>query len=139
MRRLHTSRARRRLLRSVVVGSTPPTSEGGWLRLKNQREKKSPFTRTHPWIVLDGLRWAAATAPGVKTELSKSERCLWETQHHSVSQGVILPRKLAFVCVKRPTSPGSAFTSRDHRRWMNPPEGDKGACERLKVHTAFLH
>lgn len=55
-----------------------------------------------------------------------------------MSHGVIQPRKLPFVCVKRPTSPGSAFTSRDHRRWMYPPGGDKRACERLKVHTAFL-
>lgn len=42
------------------------------------------------------------------------------------------------VNVQAPTSPGSAFNSRDHRQGMKRSEQDKRACEGLKVHKTFL-
>lgn len=109
--------------------------------------KKCPKRRVtcwtnHLWIIFQGsdklLRLPLVWKQGVVS----LKKCVWETKHYStVSHGVILPRKLSFVCVptdKRLTSPGSALTSRDHRQRMNPSEGDKRACEGLKVHKAFL-
>lgn len=52
------------------------------------------------------------------------------------------PLQDAFYCLSAGiwelTSPGSALKSRDHRQRMNSSERDKGACEGLKVHKAFL-
>lgn len=84
-----------------------------------------------------GFKPTAPTAFGVKTELCESKRCLWETQHRSVSHNVILSRELFFVCVPA-IERRRHRDHRDHRQSMNRSEGDKRACEGLKVHKTFL-
>jgi len=58
-----------------------------------------------------------------------------------VCESLCNPVQEAIYClpvgVEAPTSPGSAFNSRDHRQRMNRSEPDKRASEGLKVHKAF--
>lgn len=105
---------------------------------------RSPFSSDRARLIdlsptdnASGFKATAPTAFGVKTEPCESKRCLWETQHRSVGHNVILSRELSFVCVPA-IERRRHRDHRDHRQSMNRSEGDKRACEGLKVHKAFL-
>lgn len=105
---------------------------------------RSPFSSDRARLIdlsptdnASGFKPTAPTAFGVKTEPCESKRCLWETQHRSVGHNVILSRELSFVCVPA-IERRRHRDHRDHRQSMNRSEGDKRACEGLKVHKAFL-